>query len=217
MQKQGVLFDFDGVTVKSMEQHYEGWRMAFAEKGIELKKEDFLPLEGQGIDEISRAIGRRYGMDDEIISEIVKRKVYYYNELMTVEFYEHYLEMLRNLKEKDIKTGVVTGGSRERVEPIIDEYFSDFFKVVVTVADVKRGKPHADPYLKGADLLGLSPEACIAVENAPLGVKSAVDAGMTVIGITTTVSEEILKEAHYVVGDFYDVEKLILKLTGIKE
>ena len=214
LKKKGVLFDFDGVTVKSMEQHYEGWRRAFGEKGIELKKEDFFPLEGQGIEEISRAIGRCYGMDEETIAAIVKRKVYYYNELMTVEFYDHYLDMLRNLKENNIKMGVVTGGSRERVIPIVDEYLADYFTEIVTVDDVQKGKPYADPYLKGAELLGLSPEYCIAVENAPLGIKSALAAGMTVIGITTTVPKEILKDAHYIVNDFYEVEKLILELSA---
>jgi beta-phosphoglucomutase len=214
LQKKGVLFDFDGVTVKSMEQHYEGWRRAFAEKGIELKKEDFFPLEGQGIYEISKAIGRRYDMDEDTITAVVKRKVYYYNELMTIEFYDHYLDMLRNLKKKNIEMGVVTGGSRERVIPIFDEYLADYFSAVVTVDDVQKGKPHPDPYLKGADLLKLSADECLVVENAPLGIKSALAAGMTVIGITTTVSKEILKDAHYIVNDFFEVEKLILELSA---
>ncbi len=213
MQKKGILFDFDGVTVKSMEQHYEGWRRAFAERGIVLKKEDFFPLEGQGIEEISKAIGRKYGLGDDVVAAVVKRKVYYYNQLMTIEFYDHYLDMLNNLKSKNIKMGVVTGGSRERVIPIIDEYLSDYFSAVVTVDDVERGKPYPDPYLRGAELLQLNPADCIAVENAPLGIKSAVGAAMTVVAVTTTVSAEILKEAHYVVNDFYEVEKTILKLT----
>jgi len=212
LQEYGILFDFDGVTVKSMEQHYEGWKRAFAEININLKEEEFFPLEGQGIDEISAVIGRKHGLDEQTVAAVVKRKVQYYNELMTIEFYDHYFEMLENFKSRNIKMGVVTGGSRIRVRPIIDEYLSSYFDVLVTVDDIEKGKPHPDPYLKGAELLKLSPQNCIVVENAPLGIKSGSSAGMIVVGITTTVSAEKLKEAHYLVHDFYEAEKKILEL-----
>jgi len=66
--------------------------------------------------------------------------------------------------------------------------------------------------LKGAQLIGLEPEECIVVENAPMGVEAAAEAGMTVIAITTTLSLDYLKKAHHIVNDFYQVENLILSL-----
>jgi beta-phosphoglucomutase len=215
LRKKGILFDFDGVTVKSMEQHFEGWRRAFSEFGITLKKEEFFPLEGQGIDTISAAIGAKYNLGDDEIKQAVKKKIYYYNKIMHIEFYDHFFDMLENLKRKKLKMGVVTGGSRDRVLPMVEQYLSSYFEIVVTIDDVERGKPHPDPYLKGAELLGLRAEECIAVENAPLGIKSGLSAGMTVIGITTTVSAETLKGAHYILADFYAVEKKILELAEV--
>jgi len=58
--KKGILFDFDGVTIKSMEQHFNAWKNAFSERGIELKKDDFFVLEGQGLREISEAFSICY-------------------------------------------------------------------------------------------------------------------------------------------------------------
>jgi beta-phosphoglucomutase len=215
LQIKGILFDFDGVTVKSMEQHFKGWQKAFTEKGITLNEEEFFPLEGQGILTISAAIGEKYGLDDNQIKEVVKRKIHYYNENMRIEFYDHFFDMLKVFKENGLKMGVVTGGSQDRVTPIVDEYLASYFEVVVTIDDVENGKPHPDPYLKGAQLLNLLPEECVVVENAPLGIKSGLAAGMKVIGITTTVSAEILKDSHYVLNDYYEVEKKILQLAGV--
>jgi mannitol-1-/sugar-/sorbitol-6-phosphatase len=52
--------------------------------------------------------------------------------------------------------------------------------------DVPRGKPHPDPYLAGAALLGVPPERCLVVEDAPHGIAAAKAAGCTVIAVTTT-------------------------------
>jgi len=58
--------------------------------------------------------------------------------------------------------------------------------VVVTADDVSVGKPDPAPYLMGAKLLGLPPERCLVVEDAPAGVTSATAAGCPVVGVLTT-------------------------------
>lgn len=210
---KGILFDFDGVTIKSMEQHFSAWRSAFAEKGIVLKKEDLFVLEGQGITTISHTLGRLYGLNESQINEVRDRKVTYYQELMSVEFYDYFFELLSNLKSKQMKMGVVTGGLRKRVEKIIKTYFNGTFDCLVTVDDVLNGKPHPEPFLKGAELLHLAPGECLVVENAPMGIESAVKAGMIVIAVTTTLTAPYLKQAHYIVNDFREVERIITSLT----
>jgi len=63
---------------------------------------------------------------------------------------------------------------------------------IVCADDVSRGKPHPEPYLKAASLLGYPPQRCLAIEDAQAGVESARAAGMQVLGITTTMSREEL-------------------------
>jgi sugar-phosphatase len=66
---------------------------------------------------------------------------------------------------------------------------------VVTSDDIKNGKPDPEPYLKGASLLGISPEDCVVVEDAPAGIRAGKAAGTRVIACRTTASEAELKDA----------------------
>jgi beta-phosphoglucomutase len=81
---------------------------------------------------------------------------------------------------------------------------SDFlsrFSVVVTRETVTNTKPHPEPYLKASGTLGVKPSMCLAVENAPLGIKSAKSAEMLCVAICTTLEGENLEEADIVVQD----------------
>ena len=212
MSKKGILFDFDGVVVKSMEQHFNAWQKAFAEKGVRITPDEFFILEGQGIKRISYLIGRQHGLGEQAIEEVMDRKLNYYNRIMTVEFYDHFSEALDFLKKRKIPLGVVTGGLHSRVDKIVKQYFDGIFNCLVTVEDVKRGKPFPDPFLKGARMLGLAPEVCVVVENAPMGIEGALKAGMTVVAVTTTLKPEQLKAAHFVAADFVEVRKILQRL-----
>jgi sugar-phosphatase len=64
--------------------------------------------------------------------------------------------------------------------------------VLVCSNDVEKGKPHPEPYLLAARLLGVQPERCLVFEDAPAGIESARQAGMAVIGLTTTFPAEQL-------------------------
>ena len=56
---------------------------------------------------------------------------------------------------------------------------------MVTSFDVKRGKPFPDPYLKGLELAGVDASQAVVVENAPMGVRAAVAAGIETIAVNT--------------------------------
>ena len=211
----GILFDFDGVVVKSMEQHFEAWKSAFAEKYVHITSDEFFVMEGQGIDTISQIIGENHGLNKDLVNEVKERKVNYYNQYMTIEFYDYFLDMLDSLKNSGIPMGIVSGGTRDRVNKIINKYFNNAFSCIVTSDDCERGKPHPDPFLFGARLLEKNPETCIVVENAPLGIQGAKEAGMTVIAITSTLSKKYLEQADYVFNNFRDVETQLKSLLDM--
>lgn len=210
--KKGILFDFDGVVVKSMEQHYAAWSKALAEKGCLISKEEFFMMEGQGIKVIANAIGQKFNLSEADKKEVGERKSFYYKQIKNIEFYPYFFNLLKILKKRALKMGVVTGGARNRVSSVVENHFYSYFNCLVTVDDVERGKPFPDPFLKGAELLCIDPDECIVVENAPMGIKAAKQAGMTVIGVKTTLSEKYLSEAHHIVDDFRMVEETILSL-----
>jgi sugar-phosphatase len=64
---------------------------------------------------------------------------------------------------------------------------------------VERGKPDPEPYRRGAELLGLLPEECIVVEDAPSGVGAGVAAGSLVLGVLGTHELDKLRQATWIV------------------
>ena len=66
---------------------------------------------------------------------------------------------------------------------------------LVTANDISNGKPHPEPYLKGASILGFPPQSCIVVEDAPAGIRSGKAAGARVIAVGTTAKNSELGDA----------------------
>ena len=100
---------------------------------------------------------------------------------------------------------MVTGTSRRNIEHHFGAWLQNF-DAIVTADDVKRTKPDPEPYLQALAKLGLDAAACVVVENAPLGVRSAKAAGLRVIAVTSTNPAELLKEADVIVEKVADVE-----------
>jgi len=214
MALKGILFDFDGVVVDSMHQHYDAWSNAFKEKGISFNKEDFFQLEGQGLNTIAKMLGEPHGMVEKDMLDVVEAKARYYYKSVQIRFYDYFMDMLNNLKNRGIPMVVVTGGNKSRVEGTIKKHLDGYFDALVTIDDVSHGKPHPEPFLKGAEKINLNAEECIVVENAPLGIKSAKAAGASVIAVKTTLSEKYLSQADFILDDFPAVEKKINQLLA---
>ena len=66
---------------------------------------------------------------------------------------------------------------------------------LITASDITHGKPHPEPYLKAASILGFAPSSCVVLEDVPAGIWSGKAAGEKVIAFTTTVKEAVLREA----------------------
>jgi sugar-phosphatase len=66
---------------------------------------------------------------------------------------------------------------------------------MITSNDITHGKPHPDPYLKGAAVLGVASTECIVLEDVPAGIRSGKAAGARVIAFTTTVGGPALHDA----------------------
>ena len=217
MDVKGVLFDLDGVLVKSMEQHLEAWQHAFKEWDADIRPEHFYQLEGRGVNAVVKELTKRFGIDPALNHDLVEKKKEYYLKIFKAEFYDGLYDLLDYLKENNIPAAIVTGGDRDRVLKLQGRYFKGYFKGLVSSDDVENTKPYPEPYLKGARLLALNPEECVVIENAPLGVEAGKSAGMFVIGVTTTVKREILHEADIVVEDMHAVRRKLMSLIQDKK
>ena len=100
----------------------------------------------------------------------------------------------------DGRWGVVTSGTRDLASGRLRFCGLPVPRVLVTADDVVHGKPHPEPYLKGAELLGFRPEECLVIEDAPAGIQAARAGGMKVVGLASTYAADTLGEADAVVG-----------------
>ena len=195
-----------------MEQHLEAWQFAFKKYGIHVKKEEFYQLEGRGVKAVVQELTRIYNIDTKLAPLIMEDKINYYDKIYKAEFYDGLFDLLAYLQDNKIKMAIVTGGSRNRVKRLLQDYLNGLFSAIVTSDDVQNTKPFAEPYLKGAQLLGLNVQECLVIENAPLGIQSAKNAGMRVIAIQTTLGEEHLRQADYIVSSMKEVQAKIQSL-----
>jgi sugar-phosphatase len=102
--------------------------------------------------------------------------------------------------------GVVTSGTRPLASARLRFCGLPVPKVLVTADDVAHGKPHPEPYLKGAERLGFDPAECLVIEDAPAGIESARAGGMKVVGITSTYAADALGHADAVIGKLGQIQ-----------
>ena len=102
--------------------------------------------------------------------------------------------------------GVVTSGTRLLASARLRFCGLPVPNVLVTAEDVSHGKPHPEPYLKGAELLGFKSADCLVIEDAPAGIQSARAGGFRVIGITSTYPASKVSDADAVVAGLEQIQ-----------
>ncbi|MDO8602207.1 MAG: HAD family phosphatase [bacterium] len=203
---KGILFDFDGVLAQSMEDHAAAWIAAIASFGGTVTFDDYMPLEGSKLTEVANVLWEKSGLPGWCDPAAVSRaKEEYYLRNHHFRFYPGVESFIDILNGKGVAIAIVTASLSSNLQATVPAEFLKKFRAVVTGDQVPRGKPFPDPYLVGAEHLGLLASQCIVVENSPLGVAAAKAAGAYCIGITSTVSAEILKEADLIIPSFEDL------------
>lgn len=193
-----MLFDLDGVLVDSTAVVVRTWR-EWAEKR-DLDAEYLLEIaHGRRAVEIVRLMTPELDAEAEV-RELEGIEVQ--NVLDVLEI-EGAAELLASLP-RDGWT-VVTSGTRPLATGRMENLGLPVPERIVTADDVLNGKPHPEPYLKGAEILGARPEACVVIEDAPSGIQAARAAGMRVVAVATTYHREDLSEADMVVDSLEEI------------
>jgi HAD superfamily hydrolase (TIGR01509 family) len=99
-------------------------------------------------------------------------------------------ELLDAVHAAEVPAALVTSTHRRLTEIALDTMGRHYFGAVVCGDEVRRPKPHPDPYLTAAQLLGVEPGRCVAIEDSPLGIAAAEAAGCVVLAIPSEVQIE---------------------------
>ena len=208
-----VLFDMDGVLVDSEELTYVAAIEMLKERGADACKEDFRPFIGAGdIAYLGGAAGK-YGLKYDISMSVITYQKY---EKLVAKHdiaYKNTVKTVLKLKEMGLKLAVCTSSDLVKMNINLKAIgLHDKFDALVNGRDIKNNKPAPDIYLKGAELLSVSPSECLVVEDAENGILAAEAAGMHNVALTTTFSAEELKSTvspEFICSDIYEIVELI--------
>jgi sugar-phosphatase len=123
-------------------------------------------------------------------------------------------ELLRSLPERT--WAVVTSGTRTTATNRLSQTGLPTPAVLVTANDIRFGKPHPEPYLLGAQGLGLSATDCLVVEDTPPGIASARAAGALALAVTTSHAPGELAAAHAIVRGVQALRVLAAEGSALK-
>ena len=189
---RAILFDLDGVLVDSTGAVDREWRDWGRRKGVD---GDAIMAIAHGVRtiEVIRRVAPH--LDAEIEASAIES--HEAGDQSGVVVMPGALELVKSIP--DGHWGVVTSGSRLLAANRLLYCGLPVPEVLVTSDDVTHGKPHPEPYLKGAELLGVRPADCLVIEDAPAGIQSARAGGMKVVGITSTYAADKLSAADAVI------------------
>jgi len=194
-----ILFDLDGVLCDSTRQVDREWREWAARKGVD---GDAVMAIAHGVRTIE--VIRRVAPQLDAAAEAAAIENHEAHDQTGVFVMPGAVELVGSIPAG--RWGVVTSGSRLLATNRLRHCGLPVPEVLVTSDDVMNGKPHPEPYLKGAERMGLAPAECLVIEDAPAGIQSARAGGMKVIGMASTYGAEKLREADAVVN----------RLTGLR-
>ena len=212
---KAVLFDMDGVLYNSMPHHAIAWQRSMETFGIHMTEADAYATEGaRGIDTIRQMVLQQKGEDItlERAQEMYDEKTRQFHAMGEAPLMPGIIGLLEQIKRQGLCIGVVTGsGQRPLINRLVKD-FGDFLdeQHIVTAYDVKRGKPHPDPYLMGMEKAGTQPWQTVVVENAPLGVKAGTASRAFTIAVNTgPLPDAVLTDAG--------ADLLFAKMTDLRD
>ena len=187
----GVLFDLDGVLVDStpaVTRVWTGWAIEHGYDPAEVVK----IAHGRRAIETVALLAPHLDSAAEL-AELERRELADTDGLVVFAGASRLLGAL-----PADRWAVVTSGTRKLASQRLRLAGLPVPQKLVSADEVKLGKPHPAPFLRGAELLGLPPGDCVVVEDAPSGVEAAHRAGMTALAVPATYSRPELSQADAV-------------------
>ena len=181
---KAVLWDMDGTLIDSEPHWMRSERDLAAKHDAVWSEDDGKSLVGLSLSASSQIFKDKLGLNlssEEIIEEWTSSVT---NGLkQEIIWRPGAKELLKELRRRGVKTALVTMSLRSMAMEVVEAIDFKAFDVVVAGDDVIHGKPHAEPYLKAAELLGVNPADCVAFEDSISGILSAEAAGTKAVGI----------------------------------
>ncbi len=203
---QAVVFDFDGVIVKSEPLHYRTFSEILAPLGISIdRRRWYKEFAGTGSHSIIVRLLEENGVQADLDALVRSRR----------ELFSAYVEQgrlgptrglrrfLTKIRRRGIRTAIASGGHRENIELILGKFgLLKQFDAIVGCEEARNRKPHPEIFLKAAERLGLPPAECVAVEDSIVGAESAKRAGMALVCFDSPARESLNSPCVKIIDSF---------------
>ena len=211
--KSAILFDMDGVLYDSMPNHSKAWSQAMEKFGMHMSPHDVYMNEGAtGHDTVVRISlrDRGYEATESEIDDIYNYKASLFRSMPEARVMPGALEVFRKAASAGLKILIVTGSGQKNLIERVQRDFEGYItrERMVTAFEVTRGKPYPDPYLKGLSIAGVPASEAVVVENAPLGIRAGVAAGIDTIAVNTGPLEDEILQAEGPVMLMHSMQEL---------
>jgi sugar-phosphatase len=198
LRASAILFDLDGVLVDSTHSVARQWRRWAVEHKIDPEK--VLEIaHGRRTIEVLQLLAPHLDWETEV-RKIEKREA---EDTDGVAVMPGAADLLRSVPED--RWCVVTSGTRYLALSRLKLGNLPIPRVLVSADEVVKGKPDPEPFLKGAELLGVNPAECMVIEDAPAGIRAAHAGGMKVIALSSTYAISELREADTIVNSLGEI------------
>jgi beta-phosphoglucomutase len=184
-----ALFDLDGVVFNTEPQYTIFWGSQCKLYHPEIPDLEH-KIKGQTLEQIYNSYF------NDVIEEQPKitERLNVFEKNMHFDYVDGFLNFITELRRHDVKTAVVTSSNSAKMESVYNyrPEFRSLFDIILTSEMFLKSKPDPDCYLFGAKVFNTSPTNCVVFEDSFNGLKSGNAAGMAVVGLTTTNSEEAI-------------------------
>lgn len=204
-----ALFDFDGVVVDTEPQYSVFWNAQGRKYHPELPEFGRM-IKGQTLTQIyDKYFADREEIQDEITSELNNfEQNMLFNYILGVDSF------LKELRARGVRTAIVTSSNDKKMSNAYKAHpeLKESVDRILTSEMFTRSKPDPECFLLGAEIFDTDPENCVVFEDSFHGLEAGNRAGMTVIGLATTNTEEQIRDkAAAVIQDFngFTYEKMM--------
>jgi HAD superfamily hydrolase (TIGR01509 family) len=207
-----IIFDMDGVIVDSEPLHQQAFEDLFAELG---RKHDhgivFHEYYGRSDGALLRDFIGKHQLPHELEDLTARKLKYFLGYLRERRPVFKELHVLVPELARRYKLGVATSSSHHVADVVMEiSGLGPHFNLIVAREDVRFPKPDPEIYFMTARKLGVRPSTCCVIEDSIHGIQAAKMAGMTCIGLTSSLPPEKLHRADLIARNYDDVRRMLL-------
>jgi len=198
---KAILWDLDGVLADTFELHLHTWQQAMSSYGITISRDQYLPYFGQSPKVMMKNLLER-NYENVNFTEIRKKKesLFYKLAPTIVKPIPGSIPWLKFFSHQ-VPQAVASSAPMPIIEMLLGVLeIRHHFEALASGSELN-SKPAPDVFLLAAELLGVAPQNCLAIEDSPQGVEAAKAAGMRCIGLGTSMPLSALLKADILIQD----------------